>query len=71
MNSKQALRAAYFVLLLLGTLTIVWRRWALDQVPSQIPAGAVFAILVVNGCVLALQVYRWVPQAGLTKMDKN
>ena len=52
-------RTIYFALLLAATGVIGVRRFALNQVPSQVPAAVVHLSLLVSCAVLGRQIWRW------------
>jgi len=64
---KEWIGWAYFAALAAGTVLIMVRRWAWDQVPSQVPAELVLATLLVNSCWLALLAAHWVRRVKPTK----
>ncbi|MGZ6479156.1 MAG: hypothetical protein ACXWQE_07650 [Bdellovibrionales bacterium] len=50
---------AYLFVLALGTLVILLRRLAWEQVPTQVSPFVVYLTLLLNCCWIALLIHRW------------
>ncbi len=69
MKFKQILKWIYCIVLAELSIEILVRRWIFMQIPTQVGVLTTYAVIAINGFVLAMICFG--RPSGSTKMDRN